>query len=143
MEFKKNSKTINGKTVEVTAFPARQGLKLQVKLVKTIFPLIGLAQGDDTLDSSQIINKLATSLSSLDDNSVEALVLELLDNTVLDNKTVGETHHFDIVFSADYGMLFDVLKFVLEVNYSSFLSKIGISSLSKGEKTLTPKNNLN
>ena len=143
MGFKKQEKTINGKAVEVTAFPARFGLKLQVKLVKTIFPLIGLSQDVSSQDNSQVINNLATSLSSLQDDQVEELVLQLLSNTVLDSKTVGEAHHFDIVFSADYGMLFDVIKFVLEVNYSSFLSKIGTFNLSKGERTLTPKSSMN
>tara|TARA_Y100000310_G_C20703455_1_gene832276 strand:+ start:7913 stop:8344 length:432 start_codon:yes stop_codon:yes gene_type:complete len=142
MKYKVETKTIDGKAVEVTAFPARMGLKLQVKLVKTIFPLIGLSQDMNIKDSSQVINNLATSLSSLEDEKVEDLVLELLSNTVLDNKTIGEPHNFDVVFSSDYGLLFDVLKFVLEVNYSSFLSKIGISNLSKAEKTLTPKSSL-
>jgi hypothetical protein len=144
MDLKNETRTIDDKQVTVTCFPARLGLKLQVKLVKTVFPLMGLAGDTGNPDDSQMINKLATSLSGLDDKNIETLVLQLLSSTIVDNKTAGDAAQFDFMFSGEFGLLFDVLKFVLEVNYSSFLSKIGITLLQKGDgpKVLTPKSNM-
>ena len=136
MEFKQEKTKIDGKEVVVSKFPARYGLGLQVRLVKTVLPIVPTDNNSDT------ITKMAEGLSGLTDDAVIELVLDLLKQTTVDGKPVGEDAHFDIVFSGEFGLLFDVIKFVLEVNYKSFLEKIGLMKKGSSRLNLTPKSKL-
>ena len=137
MEFKQEKTKISGKEVVVSKFPARYGLGLQVRLVKTILPVI--PTDGNTNDT---ISKMAEGLSNLTDEAVIDLVLDLLKQTTVDGKLVGEEAHFDIVFSGEFGLLFDVIRFVLEVNYKSFLEKIGLMKKGSSTINLAPKRGL-
>lgn len=118
--------------VVVTAFPARRAIKMQIKIARLITPLLA---NIDTSDKSEITKSLnsgtiASALKgSLDEDKIEKLILELLETTTVDNQVIGKGNevHFDMLFAGELGLLFDVIKFVVEVNFSSFLEKLGIS----------------
>tara|TARA_R100001480_G_scaffold7635_3_gene15595 strand:- start:163 stop:582 length:420 start_codon:yes stop_codon:yes gene_type:complete len=134
--YKKATKELSGVNVEVTKFPGRYGLGLKMRLMKIILPMIPKNEEDQ----GNMLDAISKALTDYTDDTIIDLVLELLNLTIVDNKPVGEEIHFDIVFSGDYGFLYEVLQFVLEVNYSSFLEMIGMKgSLSKGTRNLAPK----
>ena len=135
MSSYKNKETIikvgdKSHKVVVSAFPAREGLKIKIRIARLIAPIIGNSIGSDpknpkpNIDGSQIVSALT---GALDEDNVESLVLKLLVSTAVNDQLAGEEAVFDQLFSANYGFLMDVVKFVLEVNYGSFLAKMGIS----------------
>jgi len=119
--------------VEVAAFPARKAIKIQIKLARFIAPLLANIDTSDTSKITQSLNSstIASALKgSLDEEKIEKLILELLEVTTIDNKVIGTGNEpqFDIIFAGEFGLLFDVIKFVLEVNFGSFLEKLGVTS---------------
>lgn len=118
--------------VVVSAFPARAGLKLQIRIARLIAPIIGNSMGSDPKASKVNINgnEIVSALTNaLDEDSVELLILKLLEQTAVNDQLIGfgNESQFDMLFNANYGFLMDVIKFVLEVNFGSFLEKMGIS----------------
>ena len=134
MMYKQESKEISGKKVLVTKFPGRQGLMLKLKLLKIVLPIIPKEESS----GSDVMGNIATTLTEHADEEIFDLILQLLNQTQVDNKAVGEEHHFDIVFSGDFGLLYEVITYILEVNYKSFLDKLGMTDKVKS-KSLSPK----
>ena len=139
MMYKQESKDISGVKVQVTKFPGRMGLMLKLKLLKIVLPIIP----KDESSGSDVMSNIATALTNHADEEIFDIILELLNQTIVDNKPVGEQAHFDIVFSGDFGLLYEVITYILEVNYKSFLDMIGMGEkVKKGSKTLSPKRNI-
>jgi hypothetical protein len=101
MACKTQTKVLDGKSYEVTQIPAREALKLAAKVLKYIAPL---ADQDIT-----------AALATLDDSAIE-LVVKILSTTKQDGKLINTGEMFDECFTGDYMHLFEVLKFVVEVN---------------------------
>jgi hypothetical protein len=135
-------KEIDGRKISVTQFPARRGLALKTKLITLFGPALfsiissfsGVKSVKDLMDSDidlnnigQILDKLFQKVSS---SILEELIFELLASTRLDNQEITSAV-FDLEFAGNYGTLYKILGFVLEVNYGSFLALSNIGNLSK------------
>ena len=130
--------------IVVSSFPAMQGLKIQLKISKLVLPVLGNFLKDneslDKLSDGSILSKIDVGkiskalMSSLDEKTFGKLVLEMLSGTRVNDKEVGNSGIFDLVFTAKFDLLFDVIKFVMEVNFKSFLDKFNI--FSQEESTL-------
>lgn len=127
MSKKTQEKEIDGKLIQVTQFPAGEGLKISVALFKLLGPSLGgLITGkesvsgilDGDVDFGVMIEALA---ERLDEEKGVALVKRLLKQTLIDKTPCSET--FDVTFQGEYLFLFNVLRFTLEVNFKSFLPK--------------------
>jgi hypothetical protein len=139
MNYKQEKKKISGYEVQVTKFPGRQGLALKFKLLKMVLPIIP----KDETSGADVMSNIAKALTEHTDEEIIDIILELLGQTLVDNKPVGEEVHFDMVFSGDFGLLYEVITYILEVNYKSFLDMIGMGEkVKKGTKSLTPKRNI-
>ncbi|MEE9374559.1 MAG: hypothetical protein V3V00_16000 [Saprospiraceae bacterium] len=129
---------IEDREVLTTAYPARRGLKLKIKLSRLLIPF--LDQDTDNLDLALISKTLTENLT---EDKVEDLIFEILMSTHVDSKDVSDHTQFDVVFSADFGFLYKVLYYVLEVNYGSFLDMMGLTEKKKKDmkekfRELTP-----
>lgn len=142
---------INGATYNVVVFPARMGLGLKTRLIKLLAPSAFTAAGSinknsgasllDAEFNSEMMGKAVQALvDRLDQASVLSLVFDLLKTTRRDGKEIvaGDGALFDDIYAANYGELYKVILFVLEVNYGSFFRELGIGSLEanllKGDK---------
>jgi len=130
--MKQESKTINGTTYKVTSMDAITSLGVQAKLVKLLGASIGELTGGANKDSiKEAISKLT---ENMDDERVVALVLKLFEKNVFYTK-VTEGHPIDIpiefnsYFSGKTADMWLVVMFILEVNFSDVLSKLGLSSI--------------
>lgn len=149
MALETQKKIIDGKTYHISPFMPLKGVVLQAKLLKIIAPAIAAAASDkkgavnilDNVDLSLVAQKL---FESLDADGVEALILDLLSNTVgesdiatpLSNPTV-----FNREFEQDYKRLYTLIYHVLEVNFKTFLLETFGDLIGKGEmkKKLKPQ----
>jgi hypothetical protein len=137
MSIETKERTIDGRKVMVTQFPARKGLQYLTRLTKLVGPALGsLAKGfsptagiDSTLAKISIDVAITALVERLDENETVDLVLLLLAFTRLDGKEIGE-EMFDIEFAGNYLLMSKILGFVLEVNYASFFGEGGIGGLS-------------
>lgn len=142
-------KEINGSRYTVTQLPARRALKLQYKLLKVfgaglalIFtPSVGKeADGKTSLsinfNGDDVSKSLMLMMSNLDDNSFEALVLELLQGVRKDGVELTAPV-IDFEFAGDSVTIFKVIWFVLEVNFSDFFGERGSGTLFRAQEPLT------
>jgi hypothetical protein len=125
-------KIIEGNTYMVTQLPARRAIKLKVKLMKLFGPVLAqlfLTINDaDEFESKKNLVKAVEILSEhIEENTFEALVLELL-NGVRKNNVELTSHVIDLEFAGNMGELYQVLWFVVEVNFSNFFSLMGIGN---------------
>jgi len=116
--------TINGKTYITTQFMATQGLKLQIRLGKVIGPAIGQLVGDN---ENAMGNFLTIIFEKMDEEETLKLIKDLMRNTKVNNQDL--TKVFDEVFAGQYMDLFDVIAFIIRVNYGSFFALGGFGSL--------------
>lgn len=141
-------KSIDGKRVTVSQFPARRALALKIKLLKLFGPALAQMLGkvksltggkllDGSLDEfSPAIDKLTAAMEP--DQFVD-LVMELLAMTRIDDKEA--TSNFDMDFAGNLPFMYKVLFFVLEVNFGNFFGKSGIgkwASQANPAETSTP-----
>lgn len=142
------TKIIESKTCIVSPFPGGLGLKILVQLIKLIGPsltkilgVIGDKGNINSLDLNSLLDldidvgKLVEAMDEAmielcsrmeDEQKVLDLVHQLLLSCTVDGVEIDEAR-FNVVFMGNYGLLFKLLKFVVEVNYSSFLGSKGFS----------------
>lgn len=154
MAIETKNRTINGRTVTTTTFPARRALSLLTKLLallgaplSKLFSAAGgmldgkggkLASAALDMKAADLLPHVGDALSALvanlDNEETLAFVGRLLAMTDVDGVGVGEDKGFDLVFSgADLALLPPVLVFVCEVNFSGFFGE-----LSKAAGLLKP-----
>ena len=137
----------------VTSFGAGEGVKIKALLMKylgpSVFSMLALGGNEksffETDIDPQIISTISDKLfNKLDENQYLNFILRLLATTRRDGKEI--TYElFNMEFAGEYGSLYKVLFFVLEVNYKeSFFGKDGIGNLLETIKNLVPsqKNSL-
>ena len=132
--------------VEITNFLGSTGVKIFAKLTKMVLPVFGAIKIrsslkemiDQDLDLEKITQHL---ISNLDDDKIYDLIVELMQSTFIDGQDLSDNAVFDSVFAGEYGLLLQILRHVLEVNYSSFLGKKGIKNWMNQAKSMIPKAN--
>ncbi|RKZ08928.1 hypothetical protein DRQ25_07870 [Candidatus Fermentibacteria bacterium] len=129
-----------------TLFPARKGLRLQIKLVNLMLPLLGAAgslkskDSEDNPENNELLTQLMRNpdiiknivnalLNALDEKKTVELILELLNMTRFNGKELNKEPIFDVCFQGEYKLLFECLYFVVEANFKSFFGGGGIGSL--------------
>lgn len=140
---KSQKRTIEGTEFTVTPFSATEGLGCLVQLTKLVGGSLGALKGNlldmntDDLSWGQVIGALA---DRLEEHVVMALIKRLLANThVLQDGKIrelmagGDAAPFEVVFQGRFMLLFEVLKFVLEVNYDLPLGGTPPSDKDKAE----------
>ena len=116
---------LGGVDYKITPFVATKGLVIEVKLVKLLGPafmeLQKAAQGDGSEDAvlGEAINVLIGQMDKVD---VVSLIKELVSNVSKGTMAIN----FDQEFAQRYGVLFDLIKEVLKVNFSDVFSKLGL-----------------
>lgn len=78
---------------------------------------------DKDIDLSGITSNLMTNIS---EEKILKTIHDLVAQTMLDGTDLSKIANFDLVFAAEYKLLFSVVKFVLEVNYGDFFDVDGI-----------------
>lgn len=136
-------KIIDGASYSVTQMTARRALRMKAKLLRIfgaslaqIFlpskeePMKGMA-----FSKEEAVKAIQALAMSLDDDVFESLVVDLL-SSVRKNGIELNEHVIDIEFAGDLMTLFNVVWFVLEVNFSSFFGESGIGNLVEKPKPL-------
>lgn len=117
-------KVINGKTYITTQFMATHGLKMQIRIGK----LFGAAIGQLATENEESLgNFLKMLFDRMSEEETIPLIKDLLRNTKVNNKDLIK--EFDDNFAGNYMELFDVIAFVVQVNYGSFFENGGFGSL--------------
>ena len=137
-------KTIGDMVFHVTTFPATTGLLIKYRLLELLGPMLESLKVDskDILEAKVTPSAMGAVIialtKKLPPESFVSLVKELTGKTVV--TVEGETpklldkNNFDIVFSDNYDSLYELVAFILEVNYRSFFDKIRIGWEKLGKK---------
>jgi len=161
--FETQSRTIDGTPFKVTQFAALEALRLQAVLLMKIAPALGRALGalDGSLPKSIAgifalkINgaEFSAAVDSLFQNLPEdeliPLVRRLLQGvgceTSVEGKTIWLTFDdpgsfdtsFNLVFGGRTFLVYQVIKFVLEVNYPDLFKMLGVKAATGSQKKTT------
>jgi len=130
--MKQESKTINGVTYKVTTMDALTALSIQSKLIRILGGSFGELSGGADKDSvKKAISKLT---DNIDDHNVISLITKLFEKGIFYVK-VAEGHpidtpvEFNTYFSGKTTDMWLVALFILEVNFSDVLGKLGLNSI--------------
>jgi hypothetical protein len=160
MASKAQKIVIDGVTFQVAPFMAVEGLRLKAHLVRTFGPAIGeLLGGIDgtkvggieeiSLGGDGIAKGLEKLLEQLTEDAFEALVKRLLANVIATWPEDGKSHSISfgqdfetslqLVFLGRLFSIYELIVFVLKVNYPDFFDKV-VSGIGRRSKTtLTSK----
>ena len=158
MESREKKIVIDGVTFQVAPFMAVEGLRLKAHLVSTFGPAIGeLLGGIDGTKVKSVLDMNPASVSfsngleklfqKLDEDSFIALIKRLFTNVIATwkegekNHTIAFGNDFDtameLVFVGKLFSIYELIVFVLKVNYPDFFSKV-VSGIGKRiQQTLT------
>jgi len=134
-------KHINGANYTVTQLPARRALRLKARLIKLFGPVLAQffvtasKESNDNEKKSDIVKAIEMLGMNLDENSFETLITEML-NGVRKNGVELNSSTIDIEFAGDMATIYQVVLFVIEVNFSNFLEMIGIGSKSLSDNPM-------
>lgn len=139
MAIEVKNKTIDGHEYTVTSFDGCEGVKVKARLLKYFAPsLLSLAAlgftGKKKFSETEISPDLVSSLfqgiaDKLNEDEYLEFILRLLKCTRRDDLELTR-EVFSREFAGEYGSLYKVLFFVLEVNYkSSFFAKGDIGNI--------------
>lgn len=126
MAVKTESKTIGGKTISVTQWPATKAIEMQVKLLSALkgYTVDLLELEDD----AQIIRMLQIAMSVAGEGFIP-MVKEFVLAAAIDGKTITNAG-IDIEYSGDLTRMFLTFAFVAQTNYQDFFG-IGLGALDK------------
>lgn len=131
-------KSIDGSTYSVTQLPARRAIRLKARLIKLFGPVLAQVfiaateKGDEAQKKADLVRAIEILGDHIDENSFESLVVDLL-NGVRKNGMELTPQTIDMEFAGDMAGLYQVMFFVIEVNFSNFFSMIGIGSPFQAE----------
>lgn len=139
--------TIDERAVMVTQLPGREGFKLKLKLGRTFGPAIGeiIAGLDsneeskkekksskkitdfstDDFDLGSISNAIRSLFEKTDEDKMLSIIMRILACTRLDNKEITDAV-FDTEFAGDFGLMYKIVGYTLQVNYTTLFGKGGI-----------------
>lgn len=120
-----------------------------LRIIKIITKLLGASGGIELKDSNLENIDIGYICNSLYENinvdEIKKLIKDIVDNTsiqyIYDNDekheksslvyNLGNKKDFDEAFSGKLSLLYDTIKFVLEENYSDFLSRLNLSKIKE------------
>jgi len=117
MAIKKESRTIGDHTYEVTQFPTTKALTMLNRLVCLLGESIGTMTDDGGFSSAA-----KTLIGRLEGEDLAEFCQSLLEKVTIDGQKQQGEKYFDLHFAGQIGHLFEVVAFVLEVNFNDFLS---------------------
>lgn len=115
--------------VVVTTFPATEAIDISNKLISNVVSLISIA---DNLDGNHI--DIITNIFKNNFNSPDIikLILQLLQYSKINSIEIKDTKILNVTFSSnDLSLLFNILKWIIEVNFKDFLELLKIA-IAKG-----------
>jgi hypothetical protein len=132
MAIETREKEINGSVYAVTQLPARRAIRLKARLVKLIGPIFAqiyltIEKKSDQEQKANIINAIENFSSHMNEQEFENLVVDILQG-VRKNGVELVPAIIDLEFAGDMVTLYQVIWFVLEVNYADFFSMLGIGN---------------
>ena len=158
MASKEQKIVINGVTFQAAPFMATEGLRLKAHLLRTFGPAIGELLGgidgasvknitDINLGSNAISSGLEKLFQHLDEDSFVALIERILKNVIAIWNEGGKSRSIafgtdfetamNLVFSEKLFTVYEVILFVLKVNYPDFFDKVVRRFGQRIQKTLT------
>jgi hypothetical protein len=156
MDNKEKKIVIDGVTFQVAPFMAVEGLRLKAHLVRTFGPALGELLGgvnsvkdigDISLGGDSISKGLEKLLEQLDEDKFEALIKRLLTNVIAiwteggKSRSVSFGQDFEtamqLVFLGKLFSIYELIIFVLRVNYPDFFDKVVSGFGRKMRITLT------
>jgi hypothetical protein len=166
MTNKEQKIVIDGVTFQVAPFMAVEGLRLKAHLVRTFVPALGEllggidgakvgSIGEISLGGNGFSKGLEKLLEQLTENNFEALVRRLLANVIAiwpedgKSRSISFGQDFDtamqLVFLGRLFSIYELIIFVLKVNYPDFFDRVvsGIGrkmkiTLTSGTEEMTP-----
>ncbi len=131
--------------VETTTFAGSYGLKLGAKVGLLMLPLMlpGMSATDkkSLLDQKVDFGKVAGNLTNaMNEDKVLKTIMEFVGSTLVDGRPLVKKTEFDEIFAGNYKLLFEILKFILEVNFGDFFEGGGIVEMVKN---MIPSENTN
>ncbi len=133
MAIETREKEINGSRYTVTQLPARRAIRLKAKLIRILGPVIAqvfvtVTEKKNDLDQKDSIVKAVELLgANLNENDFENTIVEILQGVRKDGVELVPAI-IDMEFAGDMASLYQVVWFVLEVNYANFFSMLGIGN---------------
>jgi hypothetical protein len=160
MTNKEQKIVIDGVTFQAAPFMAVEGLRLKAHLVRTFGPALGellggidgktiAGIGELNLGGKGISKGLEKLLEQLDEDKFEALVKRLLVNVLAIWQEDGKSHSvsfgqdfdtaMELVFLGKLFSIYELIIFVLKVNYPDFFDKVVSGIGRRIRTTLTSK----
>ncbi len=129
MKLKREKKIIGDLEFDTSQFPAMLSFTLLAKVAKIVGPALGALQ---KLDPSTELSgvAMAGAFAGVDPKDATALIPEILSETAvyMDGKFIqlNSKSNIDLVFSGRLMVMFQVVGFVLQVNYGDFFEGSGL-----------------
>ena len=160
MENREKKIVIEGVTFQVAPFMAVEGLRLKAHLVRTFGPALGellggidakaiTSIGELSLGGNGIAKGLEKLLEQLDEDKFIDLVKRLLNNVIAiwseggKSRSISFGQDFDtalqLVFIGKLFSIYELIVFVLKVNYPDFFDKVVSGIGQRIRATLTSK----
>jgi len=158
MQSKEQKIIIDGVTFQVAPFMAVEGLRLKAYLVRTFGPALGEILGgidgakiksvvDMNPGGEAIAKGLEKLFEQLNEDSFEALIKRLLTNVIANwneegkNRSISFGNDFEtamqLVFLGKLFSVYNLILFVLKVNYPDFFDKVVKGIGQRIQKTFT------
>jgi len=156
MENREKKIEIDGVTFQVAPFMSVEGLRIMAYLSRTFIPAIGMIIGgienvkdiaDINLSGNSLSNGLEKLCAQLEEDQFIELIKRLLANVIAywnedgKSRSIDFGSHFDtamqLVFLGKLFSVFELIVFVLKVNYPDFFDKVVRGIGLRIRKTLT------
>lgn len=144
MAIETQEKEINGDRYTVTQLPARRAIRLKAKLIKILGPVIAQifvtvtdAKSSEASQKTNMVKAVELLGANLNEVDFENTIVEILQG-VRKNGIELVPAIIDLEFAGEIDVLYQVVWFVLEVNYASFFQMIRSGNQSQEPQPVAP-----
>lgn len=128
MGTRAHQKKIKEAVWTVNSYSTSKGIRLTQTLLSIAGESIGAlidksnqAKGDATLLDAEFSELIAKAIKNLKEHDLNELLKDIINHPLKDNKEID----YDSEFAENYGALVELVKFCLQVNFSSFFPASG------------------